>query len=82
MTNQDILEAVEDANTQAVRDGIGSTPSFIINGQALEIQNGSDGQVYAADGEVLVDDEGEIPAQIDRDTWDRIIALFKARAEG
>ncbi|WP_375549682.1 thioredoxin domain-containing protein [Oceanicaulis alexandrii] len=82
MTNQDVLEAVEDANLQAVRDGITSTPSFIINGQTLDIQSGAEGQVYAADGEVLVDDEGEIPAQFDRDTWDRIIALFKARAEG
>lgn len=82
MTNQDILEAVEDANDQAVRDGIGATPSFIINGQMLDAQNGANGQVYAVNGEVLTDDEGEIPAQFDRDTWDRIIALFKVRAEG
>lgn len=82
MTNQDILQAVEDANDQAVRDGIGSTPSFIINGQMLDAQNSANGQVYAVNGEVLADDEGEIPAQFDRDTWDRIIALFKARAEG
>tara|TARA_R100000306_G_scaffold3452_1_gene6247 strand:+ start:4868 stop:5590 length:723 start_codon:yes stop_codon:yes gene_type:complete len=82
MTNQDILQAVEDANDQAVRDGIGSTPSFIINGQMLDAQNSANGQVYAVNGEVLTDDEGEIPAQFDRDTWDRIIALFKARAEG
>ncbi|MBL4538103.1 thioredoxin domain-containing protein [Oceanicaulis alexandrii] len=82
MTNQDILQAVEDANDQAVRDGIGATPSFIINGQMLDAQNSANGQVYAVNGEVLTDDEGEIPAQFDRDTWDRIIALFKARAEG
>lgn len=82
MTNQENLEAVEEANMQAVRDGITSTPSFIVNGQTLDIQSGAEGQVYAVDGEILTDDQGEIPAQIDRDTWDRIIALFKARAEG
>ncbi|WP_440957655.1 thioredoxin domain-containing protein [Oceanicaulis sp. LC35] len=82
MTNQEILEAVEEANLQAVRDGIGSTPSFIINGQHLEQEAGAEGPVYAVDGEILIDDQGEIPASFSRDTWDRIIALFKARAEG
>ncbi|EAP89027.1 hypothetical protein OA2633_14156 [Oceanicaulis alexandrii HTCC2633] len=82
MTNQEVLEAVEEANMQAVRDGVGGTPHFIINGQDLDQMAGENGQVYAANGEPLVDDQGEIPAQIDRDTWDRIIALFKARAEG
>ena len=67
---------------QAVRDGVGGTPHFIINGQDLDQQAGAEGPVYAVDGEILVDDQGQIPAQIDRDTWDRIIALFKARAEG
>lgn len=82
MTNQENLEAVEEANLQAVRDGVGGTPHFVINGQDLEQMSGAEGQVYAVDGEILTDDQGEIPAQIDRDTWDRIIALFKARAEG
>lgn len=82
ITNQEILAAVEEANLQAVRDGVGGTPHFIINGQDLDQQQGADGLVYAVGGEILVDDQGEIPAQIDRDTWDRIIALFKARAEG
>ncbi len=82
MTNQEILQQVEEANMQAVRDGIGATPTFIINGQTLEDMQGADGLVYAVNGEILVDEQGEIPAQIDRDTWDRIIALFKARAEG
>ena len=76
------MQAVEEANMQAVRDGVGGTPHFIINGQDLDQMAGENGQVYAANGEPLVDDQGEIPAQIDRDTWDRIIALFKARAEG
>lgn len=82
ITDQALVEQVMAANEQAVRDGIGSTPSFIINGQMLEVEAGDGGQFYAAGGEVLTDDQGPIPAQYDSDTWSRIIVWFKERAEG
>lgn len=82
MSNQGLVEDIQAANAAAAAAGIGSTPTFIINGDTLEQQVVDGAAVYAVNGEALEDEQGTIPAQFDRDTWDRIIALFKSRAEG
>jgi len=82
MTNQDLVNDIQDASAEASAAGITSTPSFIINGQRLEQVSGQEGPVYGVNGQALADAEGEIPATYTRDSWDRIIAYFKADAEG
>jgi len=82
MNNQDIADEIQNASAQAIAAGIGFTPSFIINGQQLERQVMDGAEVYTVNGAPLEDEQGAIPAQPDRDTWDRIVALFKSRAEG
>ncbi|MEO1040056.1 MAG: thioredoxin domain-containing protein [Pseudomonadota bacterium] len=83
LTDETLLEQVRQANDQAVADGIGSTPTFIFNGELLETARGPDGGglVYAVGGEPLVDEQGSIPAEFTADSFERIILHYKARAE-
>lgn len=78
------LEAVQAANERAAEDGISSTPTFIINGVTIEPGSapGIDGQLYLANGDPLIDSQGPIPFSYERETFERIILYFKARAEG
>ena len=84
LQDEERLQAVRDANEQAAEDGVGATPTFVINGQTL--QSGSspdaDGPVYTVDGEPLVDEQGPIPATFAGETFERIILYYLARAEG
>ena len=84
MEDQDNLAAVREDNQQAADDGVGATPTFIINGQQLGSASHSeiDGPAYAVDGQPLVDEQGPIPATFEGETFERIILYFKARAEG
>lgn len=84
MQNEDNLQAVRDANERAASEGIGSTPTFFVNGDLLEIGSSpdADGPVYSVDGEPLVDEQGPIPATFEGETFSRIILYYKARALG
>lgn len=84
MENEDVLATVREASEAASRDGIGSTPTFLVNGETLEtIANpqGS-GQVWALGGAALTDAAGAIPATYEAEAWSRLIEVFKARADG
>ena len=84
VTDSANLEAVQAANERAAEDGIISTPTFIINGVTIEpgTASGVDGQVYLANGDPLIDEQGAIPFSYERETFERIILYFKDRAEG
>lgn len=84
MTNEETLAEVQDASRQASADGIGSTPTFIVNGEQLELGSAPEvqGAVWTVNGQPLVDDQGPIPALYDGDSMARIILYYKARAEG
>jgi predicted DsbA family dithiol-disulfide isomerase len=84
MENEDNLQAVRDANERASSEGIGATPTFIVNGQRLEAGSSpdADGPVYTAEGQPLVDEQGPIPATFEGETFERIILYYKNRAEG
>lgn len=77
-----ILEQVRAANDRAVMDQIGSTPTFIFNGDRLASVRNPDGPgaVWAVDGAPISDEQGAIPAEFSADSFERIIALYKARA--
>lgn len=88
MTNNDVYQAVLAANEQAGRDGIGATPTFIINGVTLEAMESPDGRVegsrrpvlvFGVNGRAISDDQGVIDLDYDADTMERIIAYFLAR---
>jgi hypothetical protein len=88
MTNNDIYQAVLDANEQAGRDGIRATPSFIINGVTLEAVEDPSGATdssrrpalaFGVNGRAISDDQGVIGLDYDADTMERIIAYFLAR---
>ena len=70
---------VQTAHRTAVEDGVTSTPYFIVNGDRLAAEAGGDGQglVYTVNGDALSDSEGVIPANLEADTFRRIIALYK-----
>ena len=63
----------------ALEDGVRSTPYFIINGDRLiaEPDSSGEGQVYTVNGAPLTDEEGVIPANLEADTFRRIITLYK-----
>ncbi|XBQ16365.1 MAG: DsbA family protein [Oceanicaulis sp.] len=84
MQNEEVLQQVRAASEQASADGIGSTPTFILNGQQLETVSAPSGggQVWAVNGDPLADASGPIPADFAGETFERIILYFKARAEG
>ncbi|KAA5805242.1 DsbA family protein [Alkalicaulis satelles] len=88
MNNDEIFQAVTDANNRASREGIRGTPTFIINGVTLEAIDSPDGrltsarhpvQVFAINGRPISDDQGIIDQDFDADTTQRIIAYFLAR---
>lgn len=83
ISNEDVLAEVRASSERAGEDGIGSTPTFFFNGSQLTTVPNPDGQgeLYAVDGEALVDDQGPIPATFEGETFERIILYFKARAE-
>lgn len=82
MTDEAGLQGVQDRSAQSSADGIGSTPSFIINGQLLEAATEDGAQVYQVGGQTLIDAQGPIPATFEGETFERIILYFKAEAEG
>lgn len=81
MTDEAVLAEVRAANEAAAEAGVSATPSFFINGEALEQVSGPEGPAYGVDGEALVDDQGPIPATFEGETFERIILYFKNRAE-
>ncbi|MFW5661035.1 MAG: DsbA family protein [Oceanicaulis sp.] len=84
MQNEEILAQVRAASEQASADGVSSTPTFILNGQRLETApaESGGGQVWAVNGQAIADANGPIPADFARETFERIVLYFKARAEG
>lgn len=83
MQDESLLAEVQAANQTAVDNGITATPSFVINGDRVEMMRApeGDGSVFAVDGDPIEDADGTIPAEFTGDAFDRIIAYFKARAE-
>ena len=84
MTDEVVLEGVRERSEQATADGISSTPTFLINGERLEVLPNPDGQgrAYGVNGEVLVDADGPIPASFEGEVFERIILYFKSQVEG
>ena len=84
MTDESNLNAVQERSAQATADGIGSTPTFIVNGDLLETVSHPDitGGAYGVNGEALIDANGPIPASFSGETFERIILYFKNQAEG
>lgn len=76
-SNEDAIASVQTANRIAAEDGVRSTPYFIINGDRLIAEQGQAGFVYTVSGAPLTDSDGEIPANLEADTFRRIIALYK-----
>ena len=73
------FNGIQDAHRQAVEDGVNSTPYFIINGDRLIGEPSESGEelVYTVNGAPLTDADGVIPANLEADTFRRIIALYK-----
>ncbi|HBU63858.1 MAG: hypothetical protein CMH91_10565 [Oceanicaulis sp.] len=73
------ITQVQNAHRTALEDGVRSTPYFIINGDRLiaEPDSSGEGQVYTVNGAPLTDEEGVIPANLEADTFRRIITLYK-----
>lgn len=82
MSDEAAVAAINEANRQAGRDGIGVTPSFVINGVRLETGRAPDGSglVYFAEGQPIEDEQGFVPEQFTGDTFARIIEYFRSRA--
>ncbi|MGY6531656.1 thioredoxin domain-containing protein [Glycocaulis sp.] len=82
MSDEAAVEAINQSNQQAARDGIGSTPSFIVNGVRLEPGRAPDGSgvIYFAGTEPIEDEQGFVPAQFTGDSFSRIIEYFRSRA--
>ena len=70
---------VQAAHRTAVEDRVPSTPYFIVNGDRLTAEPAisGEGQVYTVNGAPLMDSDGAIPANLEADTFRRIIALYK-----
>jgi hypothetical protein len=76
LSDEAMLADVEAASQRSAADGIGATPSFLINGEALtgaRVQ-GVSGAVWTLGGETLEDEGGPIPADFSADGWRRVIA--------
>ncbi|TRO94298.1 DsbA family protein [Glycocaulis profundi] len=76
LSDEAMLADVEAASQRSAADGIGVTPSFLINGEALtgaRVQ-GVSGAVWTLGGETLEDEGGPIPADFSADGWRRVIA--------
>lgn len=84
MTDEEGLARVQERSQQSSNDGVGSTPTFFINGERLEtVANPSgDGSAFAINGEALIDADGPIPATYQGEVFERIILYFKNGAEG
>ena len=83
LSDEEGLQAIQRRNQAAADAGINATPTFIVNGDRLEAIRDSQGAlVYSVGGETLVDGDGPIPATFEGETFSRIIAYYKARAEG
>ncbi|VXC67451.1 conserved exported hypothetical protein [Oceanicaulis sp. 350] len=76
-SNEEAIGSVQTANRMAAEDGVRSTPYFIINGDRLIAEQGEAGYVYTVNGAPLTDSDGEIPANLEADTFRRIITLYK-----
>ena len=76
-TNEEVIAQVNENNRIANEDGVRSTPYFIINGDRILAEQSEEGFVYAVNGDPLADSEGNIPANLEADTFRRIIALYK-----
>lgn len=81
LRNEETLQAVQSAHTQASEDGIGGTPGFIINGEMIDGRSAPDGsgQVFFVGNSAIQDDNGYIPAAFTADNFERIILYFKNR---
>uniref|UniRef100_UPI003D1C65AF DsbA family protein n=1 Tax=Glycocaulis sp. TaxID=1969725 RepID=UPI003D1C65AF len=83
MSDESAVDAINESNQRAARDGINATPTFIINGERVEANRAPDGSgvVYFAGNAAIEDDQGFIPAQFTGDTFSRIIEYFRSRDE-
>lgn len=83
MSDEANVTAINEANQRAAREGINSTPSFIINGVRLDANRAPDGSglVYFAGNTPIEDEQGFVPAQFTGDTFSRIIEYFRSRDE-
>ena len=77
-SDESAIAEVQNAHRTALEDGVPSTPYFIINGDRLAAEPSStgEGQVYTVNGAPLADEDGVIPANLEADTFRRIIALY------
>jgi protein-disulfide isomerase len=77
-TSDEPIAAIQENNRIAAEDGVRSTPYFIINGDRLVAEEGSAGEglVYKVNGAPLSDSDGPIPANLEADTFRRIINLY------
>lgn len=86
MANGETLTAINASNAQALEDGIGGTPAFIINGRLLDSRAGTGeyrnrGVYYWGDEQILIDGE-QVPATVDEETFRRLMQHFVDQAAG
>lgn len=82
ITDAELREAVNDAHTRAIEDGIDGTPRFIINGHILEANRTGGQLVYHwNDGPLIVNGE-TVLATVDEPTFIRILDHFVAENGG
>tara|TARA_R110000744_G_scaffold36034_3_gene83157 strand:- start:37437 stop:38186 length:750 start_codon:yes stop_codon:yes gene_type:complete len=71
-----MTEMVNAAAVQANQDGISGTPSFIIGGKVIAMAMSPDGPIYNWGEAPLLINGDRVPAQLDGDTFRRIILHF------
>ncbi len=75
-SDEGVITQINVNNRMAAEDGVRSTPYFIINGDRLIAEQTGNGVAYTVNGDPLTDARGEIPANLEADTFRRIIALY------
>lgn len=82
LSDEAAVTSINESNMRAGREGINSTPTFIINGVRLDANRAPDGSgvIYFAGSEPIEDEDGFVPAQFTGDTFSRIIEYFRSRA--
>jgi len=82
LQDEGLFQAVRDANQQAVEDGVGATPTFILNGKRISNERGPEGApVFHVDGEPILIDGEPVLYSFEGDTWERIILHFAEQAQ-
>lgn len=69
-------EAVNQAAIQASEDGVGGTPSFIIDGHVLTIAHTAQGHAWVWNDEPLIINGERVPGELSGDSFRRIVLHF------